>query len=94
MSSSGPHSDPETPRRRRGVGPWQAWSWGGGWDPESLPPKPLLSYTEPQDAGTSPREGFLRKGGRQGNSGGSKAFLETLTITAPTLSPPVPTGGH
>lgn len=73
--SSDPHSDPETRR----VGPWRERSCEH-WGPESLPPKPLLSYMEPQGAETSPREGFPRKGG-------SKAPLETPASLSPPLLP-------
>ena len=47
----------------------------------------LCSYTEPKGTGTSPREGLPRKGGTQGNLGGSKASLETPTSLSPSLLP-------
>lgn len=58
----------------------------GGWNPESLPPKPLLLHRA-QGYRDFPREGLPRKGGTQGNLGGSKASLETPASLSPSLLP-------
>ena len=69
----------------------------GGWNPESLPPKPLLLHRA-QGYRDFPQGGSSQKGWHAGELGwlqslpGNSSF--PLTITAPTLSPPVPTGGH
>ena len=91
--SSDPHSDPETRR----VGPWRERSCRNR-GPESLPPKPLLSYVEPQAAETSPGRVFPERVARRGTG-----WLQSLprnssfplSSAAPTPRPPVPMGsGH
>ena len=90
--SSDPHSDPETRR----VGPWRERRGRNG-GPESLPPKPLLSYVEPQAAETSPGRVFPERVARRGTG-----WLQSLPrnssfplSAASTPRPPVPMGsGH